>query len=153
MNDRTLSEGIKLAAQLCRLFEGLRLKAYLCPAGHPTIGYGTCFYPNGKQVSLSDPQITQAIADELLMNDLSRFAKEVINLCPGLITETPGRFAAILDFTYNLGAGRLKASTLRKRVNAKDWPSVKSELLKWVRGGGRVLPGLQLRRTAECKLI
>lgn len=153
MNDRTLNEALYLAAKLCRMFEGFRSKPYLCPAGYPTIGYGTCYYPNGKQVSLSDPPISQETADSYLIAELRKFLAQVFQLCPGLAQETPGRIAAILDFTYNLGAGRLKASTLRKRVNAKDWPSVRTELLKWVNGGGRVLPGLQRRRLAETLLI
>jgi lysozyme len=71
-------------------------------------------------------------------------------LCPGLRGE---RLAAIADFAYNLGLGRLKASTLRRRLNAGDYAGARQELRKWVRGGGRVLPGLVLRREAEAALV
>ena len=65
----------------------------------------------------------------------------------------PEKAAAIIDFVYNLGAGQLKGSNLRRRVNAQDWEEVPFELRKWVRGGGRVLRGLVLRREAEAGLV
>lgn len=144
---------VEIAAGLCKVFEGFSSKPYLCPAGVATIGYGSTRYLNGRAVSLSDPQITQEAALGLLYSDLARFLVETLALCPSLSQEPPRRTAAILDFTYNLGAGRLKASTLRKRVNAGDWEGVKTELMKWTKGGGRVLPGLVKRRKAECNLI
>ena len=67
-----------------------------------------------------------------------------------LATEPEGRLAAIVDFTFNLGAGRLQASTLRRRVNQRDWVE---ELRRWVYGGGRVLPGLVIRRAAEISML
>jgi lysozyme len=60
---------------------------------------------------------------------------------------------AIVDFTFNLGAGRLRTSTLRRRINQLDWASAALELRKWVHGGGRVLPGLVARRQAEIALM
>ena len=71
----------------------------------------------------------------------------------GAATEPETRLAAIVDFTFNLGAGRLQASTLRRRVNQRDWPGAAQELRRWVYGGGRVLPGLTLRRDAEVLLL
>jgi len=66
-----------------------------------------------------------------------------------LATESEGRLAAIVDFTFNLGAGRLQTSTLRRRVNQRDWTAAASELQRWVYGGRKVLPGLVARRAAE----
>ena len=63
------------------------------------------------------------------------------------------RLAALIDFTFNLGASRPAGSTLRRRVNARDWAAVPAELRKWVRGGGRVLKGLKIRRGAEIALM
>ena len=76
-----------------------------------------------------------------------------LRFCPVLATEPERRLAAIVDFTFNLGAGRLQASTLRRRVNQRDWPGAGRELQRWVYGAGRVLPGLVLRREAEVLLL
>ena len=70
-----------------------------------------------------------------------------------LATEPVGRLAAIVDFTFNLGAGRLQTSTLRRRVNQRDWGAARQELRRWVYGGGRVLPGLVARRFAEVEIL
>lgn len=141
-----------MAAALCRRFEGLRLRPYLCPAGVPTIGYGSTRYLDGRAVQLSDPPITATVANVMLLEDLRRVRLPVVlQLCPGV--DTAPRLAALLDFTYNLGAGNLRASTLRRRVNAGDWPAVKVELRKWVRSRGIVLTGLVHRREAEVQLI
>jgi lysozyme len=70
-----------------------------------------------------------------------------------LATESEGRLAAIVDFTFNLGAGRLQTSTLRRRVNQRDWTGAVTELRRWIYGGGKVLPGLKARRRAEVQLI
>ena len=75
----------------------------------------------------------------------------VMKLCPAV--DKPQRIAALIDFTFNLGVGRLKGSTLRRKVNAGDWEAVPAELRKWTRGGGKVLRGLVIRREAEIALI
>jgi lysozyme len=76
-----------------------------------------------------------------------------LRCCPVLVTDPEGRLAAIVDFTFNLGAGRLQTSTLRRRINQRDWPSAAQELRRWVYGGGKVLPGLVARREAEAALL
>lgn len=70
-----------------------------------------------------------------------------------LATQPERQLAAIVDFTFNLGAGRLQASTLRRRVNQLAWGAAAVELHRWVYGGGRVLPGLVVRRQAEVDLL
>ncbi len=70
-----------------------------------------------------------------------------------LATEPVGRLAAIVDFTFNLGAGRLQTSTLRRRLNQRDWFAAGQELRRWVYGGGKVLPGLVTRRETEAMLF
>jgi lysozyme len=79
--------------------------------------------------------------------------RATLRYCPVLATESEGRLAAIVDFTFNLGAGRLQASTLRRRVNQRDWSAAGQELRRWIRGGGKVLPGLMVRREAEVRLL
>ena len=146
------AEAVVIAASLCRQFEGLYLQPYLCPAGVPTIGYGSTQYENGRRVTLTDPPITKDRALELLLWWLDRVClPAVARSCPNLADLR--KLAAILDFTFNLGAGNLHSSTLRKKLNAGDWDAAQVELSKWVRGGGRVLPGLVKRRAAEAALL
>jgi lysozyme len=131
--------------ELIRRFEGLRLRAYLCPAGVWTCGYGS----TGPDVGPGTVWTVQQATDRMRA-DAARFAAGTLHLCPGLAA---ARLAAIADFSYNLGLTRLKGSTLRRRVVAGDWNAACDELAKWVRGGGRVLPGLVLRRAAEVALL
>jgi lysozyme len=63
------------------------------------------------------------------------------------------KFNAIVDFAYNLGVGALQTSTLRRKINAQDWEGAREQLMRWVRGGGRILPGLVKRREAESLLM
>lgn len=147
-----MTDAALLAAVLCRRFEGLRLRPYLCPAGVPTVGYGSTIYERGTPVRLTDNPITRERAEALLLHDLrTRRLPAVLSLCPG--ADSPGSVAALADFAFNVGVGALRASTLRRRVNAGRWDLVPGELRKWVRGGGRVLPGLVARREAEVRLI
>lgn len=85
-----------------------------------------------------------------MQQDAMRFARGTLALCPALAGT---RLCAIADFSYNLGLGNLQASTLRRKVNSREWDEVKTQLMRWVRGGGRVLPGLVRRRKAEADLI
>ena len=145
-------DSIFIAAKLARHFEGCYLSPYLCPAGVPTIGYGATFYPDGCAVTLKDMPITREYADFMLIWMIKNiYMPAVFKLCPNV--GTPERMAALIDFAFNLGLGRLKSSTLRKRVNSGQWDLVPTELRKWNKGGGKVLRGLTLRREAECQLI
>ena len=144
---------LDLAAELCRRFEGFRSKPYLCPAGVPTIGYGSTYYADGRKVTLQDAPVTKEEADTLLMYELRHtYAPGVMRLCPGLISNER-RFNAIVDFCYNLGVGRLQTSTLRRKINAQDWEEAVEQLLLWNKAGGRILPGLERRRQAEAVLM
>lgn len=82
-----------------------------------------------------------------------RSISATLRYCPVLATELETRLAAIVDFTFNLGAGRLQTSTLRRRINQRDWIAAGQELRRWVYGGGKVLPGLVTRREAEVALL
>ncbi len=146
------NDPVLVAAILCRRFEGLRLKPYLCPAGVATIGYGATAYENGERVTLHDAPITKERAELLLIHMIRTvYMPAVLRLCPGI--DSPLRMAAIIDFTFNLGTANLKNSTLRRRINAGEWGDVPAQLRKWVMGGGVVLRGLVLRREAEVALI
>ena len=146
-------DALRLAADLCRRFEGLSLKPYPCPAGIPTIGYGSTRYADGRAVTLHDAPITTDQAEALLLLTLKRdYLPGVLKASPGLAAR-PGVLAAVVDFAYNLGIGHYEGSTLRRKVDAGDWAGAKAEFGKWVKGGGQVLPGLVKRRAAEAALL
>lgn len=144
---------LNIASELCQRFEGFRSKPYLCPAGIPTIGYGSTYYSDGKKVTLADNPINEPTAKELLMSELRHtYLIGVLRNCPVLATNQ-AICNAIVDFTYNLGVGRLQTSTLKRKINEQNWEDAKKELMKWTRGNGRILPGLVKRRQAECALM
>ena len=143
------------AIDLAKRFEGFhrvpkhdphRAYPYICPAGFWTIGFGHLCEPN-------HPPITEEEAEDYLAQDLQTALRATLRYCPVLATESEGRISAIVDFTFNLGVGRLQTSTLRRRINQRDWSSAGTELGRWVRGGGRILPGLVARRQAEAAML
>jgi lysozyme len=141
------------AISLCKQFEGFRSHPYLCPANVWTIGYGTTFYPGGRRVKQTDPAISVGKAEDMLLFELnSQCLPAVLRLCP-VLAEHENKLNAVVDFVFNLGAGRLQNSTLRRKINIKDWSGAKAELARWVYGGGKVLPGLVKRRAAEAALF
>ena len=128
--------------------EGCRLKAYKCPAGVLTIGFGSTFYEDGRKVKEGDT-ITMEQAERLLLKVLEGFRKQ---LAPLLTVELPDdAFNALLSFTYNVGIGNVKKSTLLKKINTNplDLKGIEEEFNRWNRGGGKVLPGLVKRRKEE----
>lgn len=144
---------LDIAISLCKKFEGFRSRPYLCPANVWTIGYGTTFYPDGTRVKQTDPDISVEKAEDILLSELhSQCLPAVLRLCP-VLGEHEKKLNAVVDFVFNLGAGRLQTSTLRRKINIKDWPGSKAELHRWVYGGGKVLPGLVKRRAAEAALF
>lgn len=141
------------AVDLIKTYEGYSPKPYLCPAGIPTIGYGSTFYANGVKVTLQDSPINQQIANDLLELTLNKiFIPGVLRYCPVLINY-PNKLGAIVSFAYNLGIGRLQASTLRRKINQQDWDGAADELLKWNLVSGKVSKGLDARRKAETELF
>lgn len=117
--------------RLIKQFEGCKLVPYICPAGVWTCGWGS----TGPDVVPGRPW-TQQYADQRLASDALKFARGTLAYCPRL---RGGAVDAIADFAYNLGLGRLKTSTLRRKLNAGDMDGAAVELRKWVMGGGRKL--------------
>lgn len=146
-------EALSIAADLCKEFEGFRSHPYICPAGYWTIGYGTVYKPDGTTVTKDHPPIDEKTAFEWLLSELkANYMAGVLKASPRLIAH-PERLGALSSFAYNLGVPRYRASTLRRRVDEENWLDAKSELLRWVRAGGRILPGLVKRRAAESQFM
>lgn len=130
-------------------FEGLRLSAYLCPAGKWTIGYGSTFWPDGRPVKLGDRLANEAEARALLDATLRPFEQSVAALVKAA---TPAQFGALVSFAFNTGINSLRRSTLLRLHNAGDTIGAEKQFGKWTRSRGRVLPGLVQRRKAEAAL-
>lgn len=137
--------------ELIKDSEGFYPSPYLCPAGKPTIGFGSCFYEDGTAVSLNDPPITEEEATQLLHNTLVQYEEAVDRLVK--VNLTQGQFDCLTDFSYNVGINAFKSSTLLKLLNNSDYDGACNELSKWVKGGGRTLPGLVKRRKKEQELF
>ena len=131
---------------LLKKFEGCKLKAYKCPAGIWTIGYGHTSAA-GTPTVMEGMAITQKQADDILRQDLVKYETAVYEIVKQPLTQH--QFDVVVDFAYNAGVGALKSSTLLKKINAGDFDAVPAELMKWTKGGGKVLPGLVRRRQAE----
>lgn len=136
----------KAGLDLIKDFEGLKLRAYLCPAKVWTIGYGS----TGPHVT-AGKVITEAEAEELLKDDLDRFEKAVTRLVTVPLRQN--QYDALVSFAFNVGIGALERSTLLKRVNARLFDLAFGEFAKWNRAGGKVLAGLTRRRAAEAALF
>lgn len=133
-----------IGIELIQRHEGLRLQAYKCPADVWTIGYGHT------RTAKQGLVITPLQAQELLKEDLLTAENAVNNLH---LNVNQVQFDALVSFVFNLGSGNFQRSTLLKKIkaNAND-PAISSEFAKWIRGGGRVLPGLVKRRREEAEL-
>lgn len=136
--------------ELVREFEGCKLKAYKCPAGIWTIGYGNTQYDNGKAVKEGEV-ITLDRAEQLLEVILIKFVQQVGELVKSKVNQN--QKDALTDFAYNCGVGNLRSSTLLKKVNANpNDKTIRAEFEKWTRANGKVLNGLVKRRNAEANL-
>ena len=139
---------------LLRRYEGLHkvkkdglVHPYLCPAGYPTQGYGRLVK------DLSVPPITREQAEIWLVEDAARHLNMALALSPTLFDATGDQVSAVASFVFNVGPGKYRASTFRKRVNEGDWEEAAEQIRKWVFGGGKKLPGLVLRREVEAALL
>jgi GH24 family phage-related lysozyme (muramidase) len=135
----------KTGLDMIKRFEGFSPTVYICPAGHATIGYGHVVKPQEREQFARG--ITAEQAEALLRQDVQTAERAVLRLITVPLTD--GQFDALVSFTFNLGAGALQRSTLRRRVNRGDHAGVPPEFRKWVWAGGRKLEGLMRRREAE----
>ena len=149
MNELAVSKALEVAVPLCKHFEGFSSKPYICPAGYPTIGYGTVYKPDGTKVTMEHPAISLQTAEAWLVTELKNKYMLGVMVASPVLLQYPQALGAIADFAYNLGVARYRSSTLKRRIDAQQWAEAKLELNKWVMGGGRRLPGLVRRRQAE----
>ncbi len=132
------------ARELLRDFEGLRLSAYLCPAGVWTIGYGHTRNVMAGQV------ITLAQAELLLAQDIACVEADLNQLIT--VELSPHQFGALMCFAFNIGTAAFRRSTLLARLNRGEFKAVPAELRRWSHARGIKLPGLVRRREAEIAL-
>lgn len=151
MNDAVpVDELMAVAARLVAEFEGYSAVPYRCPAGVWTIGYGTTRI-NGQPVTATTEPVTEARAEALLRDDLAQAARDVERLCR--MPLTLNQRAALISFTYNLGAGALQRSTLLRHLKAGLYDQAADQFDVWVMAGGKRLNGLVRRRAAEKALF
>ncbi len=135
---------------LIKKWEGCKLSAYRCPAGVWTIGYGTTVYPDGRKVQIGD-RITDQQAEGFLLYECQEKANAIAQLISVEINQN--QFDALVSFAYNVGIGAFKNSTLRRKLNQKDYEGAASEFKRWnkatINGVKQVLKGLTDRRKDE----
>ena len=144
---------MKLTAEglaLIKEFEGFRARAYKCPAGIWTIGYGHTSNAGPPAVH-EGMVVSRDVADAILSNDVAVFAS---GIAKELKVELSGhQFSALVSFAYNVGLGNFRSSSVLRAVNAGDTAAVPRRLQLWIKAGGKVLPGLVRRRAAEAELF
>lgn len=133
--------GINLIAQ----FEGLRLKAYKDVVGIPTIGYGHI-----KGVKMGDV-ITKEQALDMLHEEVNEYSDAVDKYVKVPLTQQ--QFDVLVSFTYNMGIGAFKDSTLLRYLNMGMYEDAARQILRWIWAGGRQIDGLVNRRNIEYKLF
>jgi len=145
--------------KLVKCHEGVRTRPYQCPALIWSIGVGHVIDPAHLSVKYEDRKslpipegwdriLTMDEVDRILAQDLSRFERGVVRLCPAAVGNQ-GIFDSLVSFAFNVGLGNLQRSTLRMKTNRGDLENAADEFLKWTKAGGRVLPGLVKRRNDE----
>ena len=138
---------------LIKAHEGLRLEAYPDPGRGweiPTVGYGHTSQAGPPDVTRG-MRITAAQAEQILRDDLRKFEGYVTSAVHVPLTQA--QFDALVSWTFNLGPGNLKSSTMLRKLNAGDYQGAADEMLRWNKSNGKVLAGLTKRRAAERALF
>lgn len=134
------------AKEFLKGFEGLQLKAYKCPAGVWTIGYGS----TGSHVK-AGMTVTKEQADVLLNKDIAPREDKLTRIL-GRTPTTQNQFDALFLLAYNIGMGAFEKSTLLRLHRNAEYEEAANEFLKWNKAGGKVLNGLSNRRKIERSL-
>lgn len=136
--------------QLVKDFEKCVLKAYLCPAGIWTIGWGNIRYANGDRVKEGD-EITQEMADSELAVDLGDFERVILRNVRVPLTQN--QFDALVSFVYNVGQPNFVGSTMIRLLNQGNYAWAAEQFERWSYASGKQLAGLKRRRLAEKELF
>ena len=147
------------AIQMIKHHEGVRTKPYRCPALLWTVGVGHVIDPSHIAVKYEERKnlpipagwdriLSMGEVDAILAEDLGRFERGVLRLCPAAVSRQ-GVFDSLVSFAFNVGLGNLQRSSLRMKTNRGEFEDAANEFLKWTKAGGRVLPGLVKRRQDE----
>lgn len=144
---------LPIAAPFIEQWEGLRLQAYICPAGIWTIGIGSTVMPDGRPVRRGDVLSADA-ARRLFRSQLLAFSSGLAGLLASWHSLTPSQQAALVSWAFNVGLGAVEGSTLRRRLQASEPPALvlRQELPRWNKGPDGPIEGLTRRRAAEVKL-
>lgn len=124
-------------------------KAYRCPAGKWTCGWGCT------ESVTSATVWTKEQAEAALAAELDKHAAIVESLVTVPLTE--GQADALISFNFN--AGKLASSTLLKKLNAGDYDGAAAEFGRWNKytdpdtGELKEAKGLTARRAKEAALF
>lgn len=155
-----LPEGVEIrkvydrGIELTKESEGFVGRLYNDAASYCTIGYGHLIKLapcDGNEPAEFRAGISVPRGTEILRVDMEKAESGIMTLVDAELTD--GQYAALCDFVFNVGAGNFRKSTLRKRVNARDYDRVPFEFRRWVYAGGKKLTGLARRREKEIALF
>ncbi|GLB44568.1 putative glycoside hydrolase family 24 [Lyophyllum shimeji] len=148
--------GINAATvNLIKSFEGFVPRPAPDPIGLPTVGFGhRCKTKGCAEVPFKFP-LTQSTASQLLQSDVKPFVACINGAVSRKVVLNDNQLGALTSWSFNVGCGAAKSSTLVKRLNAGQNPNTVAaqELPRWNKAGGKVLAGLTRRRAAEVKLF
>lgn len=128
---------------LIKKYEGFSEKAYKCPAGKMTIGFGSTTWEDGSPIKRGDT-VTQEKAEALLVNYLNKYVRPKLEP----LKLNKNQTAALESLCYNIGWNSFVRSKCYKALVAKDWATFIKEY-DWFKAGGKILMGLVKRRTEE----
>lgn len=140
----------KAGLDLIKEFEGFRAKAYMCPAGVWTIGYGHTSMAGAPEVKRG-MTVTRAEAEEILRRDLRIFEDAVKRAIK--VELNSNQFSACVSLCYNIGEAAFKRSSIARFCNQRQWKKAADAFALWNKASGKVLPGLTRRRAAEAALF
>ena len=141
------------ALDIIKSFEGFSGNPYRCPAGYPTVGYGSIYDLHNQRVTMDHEEITEMQAQDLLRRDVAGSLGAVERLTqPYLEDLNENQKGALTSLVYNIGSGNFRASQIRSLIKRGEINAAGNLFWQWRRAGGRILKGLVRRRARETEL-